>query len=571
MRVRALVAVVCCAMLHEAIAAHVCQVQAKSWDQCGGKSSCKGKHCADKAWPTHCCPSSNSCVRNNEWYWNCQPASQQHQQQSSDGGRSGSGQSVKPASTPAVAAIKPAPAVAAKKGPDGSYDYGQVLGLSMLFYEAQRSGKLPANNRIKWRGDSGLDQKAPDGRDITGGWYDAGDNVKFNLPMAWSAGVLAWSMVDFAEGYKKAGEYNNALSNLKWATDYFIKCIGDGKTIVAQVGNGAQDHSIWGRPEDVKGPVPVYVVTPSSPGSDVVGAMGAALAAASQAFATVDGAYSAKLLQAAIKAYKFASRYLGSYSISVPDAAAFYKSNNYMDDIAWNALWLYIRTGNAAYKQAALDWYTKHYNQEDGKQVWDNYDWDSNSWGCVVMLSRLYPTNPQINQRINTFVRAWTEGSGTVTFTAKGLAYSGPWGSLRHVGNAMFLLKAYADKAPNGAVTAAEKNSINCMVRQQLGYILGNTGRSFVVGYGVNPPQRPHHRDSSCPPIGQECSWNDYNSPNPNPHTLFGALVGGPNREDTYKDDRNGYIMNEVATDYNAGFTGALAAAVSNSLKCAAQ
>lgn len=32
---------------------------------------------------------------------------------------------------------------------------------------------------------------------VIGGWYDAGDNVKFNLPMAWSAAVLAWSVVEF--------------------------------------------------------------------------------------------------------------------------------------------------------------------------------------------------------------------------------------------------------------------------------------------------------------------------------------------------------------------------------------
>lgn len=29
--------------------------------------------------------------------------------------------------------------------------------------------------------------------------YDAGDNVKFNFPMAWSAHVMAWSIVDFAD------------------------------------------------------------------------------------------------------------------------------------------------------------------------------------------------------------------------------------------------------------------------------------------------------------------------------------------------------------------------------------
>ena len=43
---------------------------------------------------------------------------------------------------------------------------------SILFYEAQRSGKLPANNRIPWRGDSALNDAGNNGEDLTGGWYD---------------------------------------------------------------------------------------------------------------------------------------------------------------------------------------------------------------------------------------------------------------------------------------------------------------------------------------------------------------------------------------------------------------
>jgi len=35
-------------------------------------------------------------------------------------------------------------------------DYAKALELSTLFYEAQRSGKLPANNRVPWRGDSAM-------------------------------------------------------------------------------------------------------------------------------------------------------------------------------------------------------------------------------------------------------------------------------------------------------------------------------------------------------------------------------------------------------------------------------
>lgn len=41
-----------------------------------------------------------------------------------------------------------------------------------MFYRAQRSGKLPANNKIPWRGDSALNDRGQNGEDLTGGWYD---------------------------------------------------------------------------------------------------------------------------------------------------------------------------------------------------------------------------------------------------------------------------------------------------------------------------------------------------------------------------------------------------------------
>jgi hypothetical protein len=37
-----------------------------------------------------------------------------------------------------------------------SVEYGEALTKSLLYFEAQRSGKLPSNQRVKWRGDSGL-------------------------------------------------------------------------------------------------------------------------------------------------------------------------------------------------------------------------------------------------------------------------------------------------------------------------------------------------------------------------------------------------------------------------------
>ena len=47
------------------------------------------------------------------------------------------------------------------------------------------------------------------------------------------------------------------------------------------------------------------------------------------------------------------------------------------------------------------------------------------------------------------------------------------------------------------AVIAAKYNlrasTYKDFARKQIHYMLGDFGRSLVVGYGNNPPQRPHH------------------------------------------------------------------------------
>ena len=48
-----------------------------------------------------------------------------------------------------------------------SFNYGEALQKSLFFYEAQRSGDLPAGNRVNWRGDSGMTDGADVGRDLT--------------------------------------------------------------------------------------------------------------------------------------------------------------------------------------------------------------------------------------------------------------------------------------------------------------------------------------------------------------------------------------------------------------------
>ena len=80
-----------------------------------------------------------------------------------------------------------------------------------------------------------------------------------------------------------------------------------------------------------------------------------------------------------------------------------------------------------------------------------------------------------------------------------------------------------------------------------------------MVGFGKNPPKRPHHRSSSCPTSGA-CGWPQAKASGPNPQELTGALLGGPSApNDKFVDNREDYITNEVTLDYNAGFQATLA------------
>lgn len=59
--------------------------------------------------------------------------------------------------------------------------------------------------------------------DLVGGYYDAGDHVKFGLPMAYSVTMLAWGAIEFNKEITDLNQMGHALWAIKWGTDYFIK------------------------------------------------------------------------------------------------------------------------------------------------------------------------------------------------------------------------------------------------------------------------------------------------------------------------------------------------------------
>ena len=69
---------------------------------------------------------------------------------------------------------------------------------------------------------------------MTGGYYDAGDNVKFVFPMAFTTTLLAWSVIEFGEIMPPA-ELRNGLVAIRWSTDYLLKTVSQPDRIFVQV------------------------------------------------------------------------------------------------------------------------------------------------------------------------------------------------------------------------------------------------------------------------------------------------------------------------------------------------
>ncbi|MFZ5989164.1 MAG: glycoside hydrolase family 9 protein [Bacillota bacterium] len=415
------------------------------------------------------------------------------------------------------------------------YNYSEALTKSIVFFDANRCGKdVATGNYFSWRGACHTSDGSTVGKDLTGGFHDAGDHVKFGLPQAYAAATLGWTLYEFKDVLDATGNTQKMLSTLKLFTDYLLKCHPDPNTFYHQVGDGGADHGYWGSPENQTGTRPVKT---ANPGSEVTGLTSAALSIMYLNYKNIDAAYANKCLAAAKTLYAKAKTNPGFY-----DEQSFYASGSIYDDMAWAAVWLYIIEKNETYLAEAEVNVTKRnkYNDDPFQHKW-TMCWDDMYLPVHYKLMEI--TGKQIyKDALNFSFNYWMN---SLAKTPGGLRYLHNWGVLRYASaEAMLALLYYKH-------TNDEK--LKTFAKSQIDYALGSNplNMSYIIGMGTKWPKHPHHR-AAHPVMGApEAKYE-----------LTGSLIGGPNATDQFIDDINQYQYTEVAIDYNASFVGAAAGMV---------
>lgn len=436
-------------------------------------------------------------------------------------------------------------------------NYYKALAMSLYFFDSNACGTNITNGPLTWRGDchtydanasvGSLDGSLksivdPDGDgmvDVSGGWHDAGDHVKFNLTIGFGASSLAMSEYLNEGIYKKAGCRDHLEYEMRWAADYLMKTTfldssGNVAAIAHVVANGDVDHSIWTAPEVQTYDRPIYWLTAGKNNSAVCGEMAAGLAGAAYILKDNDPTYAEKCLTYAKALVDFGKKNKGNEGGGLSN---FYPTDSMCEDeFALAEAWLWI---NGAGSKPTL---TPNSGQYSGIYDYHVYSWDKVWQGYAALMYKA--TGDKVFSQELEFELNNQGGLKEGTYNANG------WGASRY--NCAKQMNSYllADGDPNSSFAKGAK--------YQLDFILGNNSRgySYLLGFGDKWPTHIHHRAAN--PGGEGIT----SAQNPEAiYTNYGMLVGGEDSSGNYEDHADRFQFTEGALDYNGCFAIACASA----------
>ncbi|PKY39540.1 Six-hairpin glycosidase [Rhizophagus irregularis] len=438
-------------------------------------------------------------------------------------------------------------------------DYEKLLAYSLYFYEAQRSGILSATNRIPWRHNSAPFDGQKEGVDLTGGYYDAGDYMKFTYPLSWTLTSISWGGLEWFEGYELSGQTQYLHDMVKWGTDWLIKAYSlETNDLYVQVGREDVDHNYWGGDLNIPLPRDAYKVGEKNHGTDVASSVVAAFASASILFREKfsDSTYSDDLLLRAKALYVFAeTKAWKLYGASSPQVNSLYPSSNYQDKLVWAALWLYKATGEEIYFNKAINFYTQFFIPDSIIAI----NWSDQTCAIYFLLVQITKGNElsyklQAEKYLDYMLNPSLVPKSPCSYTPGGLLWCdgiSDTNSLNVPLNIAFVSLLYAPYA----TTTEKRSKYMEFAQSQIKYVLGENPMKMTYVVGINPksPKNPHHAGA------HGSTTNNMLLPIETTNILYGAVVGGPSKKDLYIDDRTKYNSTEVALDYNAPWQGLMA------------
>lgn len=443
-----------------------------------------------------------------------------------------------------AASIQPVTSAAADN------NYYEALAMSLYMYDANACGSGITDGPLTWRGDChtydaeasvgdlGGSEKSivdPDGDgkvDVSGGFHDAGDHIKFNLTIGFGINSLALSDYLNPEVYEKAGCKDHLIYELKWGADYLMKTTfldgsGNVAAVAHVVANGGEDHAIWSSPEVQTYKRPIYWLTAGKNNSAVCCEMAAGLAGTAYVLKDTEPGYAEKCIKYAKALLAFGQKNVGNEGGGLAD---FYGTEaQYQDEEAMAQAWLWLcKAGDKPTRVPK--------NKDYGNSQYDGwvYCWNKVWQGYSALMYKATGEQAFADE-----LKVELESQGDLkvgTYNADG------WGASRY--NCAKQMDAIA--LANGDKDADYAKA----AKYQMDHILGDNslGYSFLLGYGDKWPVHIHHRAAN--------PGSDANGASSNPsakYTAYGLLVGGDDKSG-YQDQTDKYQYTEGALDYNGCF-----------------
>ena len=449
----------------------------------------------------------------------------------------------------------------------GDENYAEALAMSLYFFDSNECGTEVDDNPLTWRGNCHTyDAKAslsnavnfnsaytsivdPDGDgyvDISGGYHDAGDHVKFHLTNGFAGSSLAMSYYLNEGAYEKAGCEDHLFEILKKISNYLMKTtfLNDDGTVATICYNVSDDsdHSYWQSPEIQTYDRKTYWMSSSNNNSVVCGEMASALAGTAYVLKDSDPDYSAQCLKYAKAIYDFGNKYTGNETAGMGNMYG--TDTMYQDEMALAQAWFYLNGEGSlpSYKPTKDGCYNDQYYD------YHLYSWDKVWAGYATMMYKI--TGDSAFSSEMQFELNNKGGCPTSSYNAAG------WGASRY----NCALQMVALGLANGDASSTYAQG----AKYQMDHILGNNSRgySFLIGYGDKWPTHIHHRAAN-PGNGDTPGQNgDANADTAAKYTNYGMLVGGDDSSGNYLDTTKEYQFTEPALDYNSCFALACAGLV---------